>query len=111
MAALVTSSGMIAWNAGFLQMSTKAFLVGTLATPFPGIDDADWQWFSGGCLGDGGSAAIQPQEDMFNVDVDAKSMRRYEQDDQAFVFVFSNHSGVVGENIQMCLDFSFLAKE
>ena len=109
--ALLSTGGIISWAAGFVKMSTKSFGVGILAIPIPNIDDADWMWFHGGSMGDGGSTAIQPEEDVQHVVVDTKAMRKFQQDDDTLVFVFANSAGVVGSDFIMALQFSILVKE
>ena len=109
--AVLSTGAVCPWAAGFLQMSTKAFGVGITAIPIPISDDADWQWFMGGAVGDGTSTTAQPQEDVHNIMVDTKAMRCYEQDDQALVFVLANRSGIAATDIVMHLSFSVLVKE
>ena len=101
----------LTWAAGIVQMSRKAFTTGIAAVPFPNVDDADWQWFAAGAIGDGASAPV-PAEDTTDVVIDTKSMRRYEQDDQTMVLVVANNSLVAaGEELFMQACLSILIKE
>ena len=101
---------MIPWAAGYVALGAKAIAAGVAAIPVPMSDDADWQWFAGGALGDA-APGVSPQEDVHSVMVDSKAMRRYEQSEDHIGFVFANHSGVVGADIFMHLAFSLLIKE
>jgi len=102
---------MLSWAAGIVQISRKALLSGIAAVPFPMIDDADWQWFAAGSIGDG-AAGSTPEEDMVHVMIDSKAMRRYEQDDQTMALVVANNSQVAaGEELFMQASLSILIKE
>ena len=106
------AGGLAFWSAGFVKTSLKAFGVGITAIPIPMVDDADWQWFAGGGIGD--AAVItspQPQEDVLNVPIDTKSMRRYEQDDEIITLVLANNTGIIGDDITFRCAFSILVKE
>ena len=106
-----SSPQMLPWSAGIVQMSRKAFLTGLLAIPFPTLDDADWQWYDAGAIGDG-AAGVAPQEDVSRIVIDSKAMRRYEQDDQTMVLVVANHAGLAaGEELFMHAMLSILIKE
>jgi len=100
------------WGAGLVQGSVKAVSAGITAIPIPYIDDADWQWIDGGCVGDsvGFTSAIS-EEDLFHVIVDTKSMRKYEQDDQALLLVVVNATAIAGDDMFFCGTFSILLKE
>ena len=109
-AELVAGLGM--WGAGFVKMSAKAFGVGITAIPIPGVDDADWQWYESGGVGDAAPiGSAQAGEDLLHVMVDTKAMRRYEQDDEILAFVFANHTGIATDDISFRLGFSILVKE
>jgi len=110
-AADFSTGGMIPWAAGFVQMSRKALLTGIAAVPFPGVDDADWQWYHSGAVGDAGSGVVIPENDVVHVMVDTKAMRRYEQDDQTLVFVVTNASAIVASDLNFVGSFSILIKE
>ena len=111
LSALLGVNAIIQWSAGFVKMSTKSFGVGILAVPIPNVDDADWLWFAGGAMGDGGSTGIQPEEDLHHLVIDTKAMRKFQQDDDTLVFVFANHSGVTGSDFIHSMQFSVLIKE
>ena len=101
---------LLPWAAGFCKISLKAIAAGITAVPIPAVDDADWQWYLGGALGDS-AAGTTPEEDTHHIEVDSKAMRRYEQDDEHFAFVIANHSGLAGDDLNMHLSFSYLVKE
>ena len=102
---------LLSWAAGIVQISRKALLSGIAAVPFPMIDDADWQWFEAGAIGDG-AAGTSPEEDVLHVNIDTKAMRRYEQDDQTMALVVANNSQVAaGEELFMVANLSILIKE
>ena len=103
--------GMINWAAGLVQMSKKALGVGITAIPFPGVDDADWQYYASGCVGDAGSSTIIPENDVWHSLVDTKSMRRYEQDDQTMVLVISNLGEILTNDLIVASSLSVLIKE
>ena len=112
MSGIVISSGLLAWAAGFVKMSLKAFTVGILAVPIPTLDDADWMWFHQAAQGDGGTVGLQPEEDVNHVMIDTKAMRKFEQTgDDMLAFVVANLNGVVGEDLRMAMGFSVLVKE
>ena len=78
----------------------------------PAVDDADWQLYEGGCIGDAAAlTGVLPGEDVLHIDLDSKAMRRYEQDDETLGFVFSNLTGVAGDDLLVCAHFSILVKE
>ena len=107
-----STSGMTLYGAGFVKGSVKAVSAGIAAIPIPILDDADWQWYSAGSLGD--STALGgaiPEEDILHVMIDTKSMRKYEQDDQTLLFVMSNQSGIAGDDLLFRCCFSVLIKE
>jgi len=101
----------IPFSAGFVQMSAKAFSVGLTAIPFPGVNDADWQWYYSGAVGDSVASDEVPEEDVLHIEIDSKAMRKYEQDDQIMVFVITNHSAAIGEDLVFQMAFSILLKE
>ena len=103
--------GVIPWAAGCVQMSKKALGAGLAAIPFPNVDDADWQWFEAGAVGDSGSSTIIPENDVVHVNIDTKSMRRYEQDDQTMVIVVSNLGLVLTNDLGVTIALSVLIKE
>ena len=106
------TAGIGMWSAGFVKVSAKAFGVGITAIPIPAVDDADWQWYMACGIGDAAAIATsQPANDMSIVEIDSKSMRRYEQDDEHLVFVFANNTGIAGDDISFRLGFSILVKE
>ena len=99
------------WAAGIVQMSRKAFTAGLGSIPFPMIDDADWQWFDAGAVGDA-AAGVSPAEDVVSHVIDTKAMRRYEQDDQTCVLVITNDSLLAaGEDLFVDCALSILIKE
>ncbi len=106
------AAGLGFWSAGIVQMSAKAFAVGITAIPIPMVDDADWQWFDSGCIGD--SVAITSAVGENDIDhrvIDSKSMRKYQQNDDVGVFVFANNTGVAGDDISFRFGLSLLVKE
>jgi len=104
--------GMASWACGIVQGSVKAVSAGITAIPIPLVDDADWQWFDAGSVGDAAAlTSPQPAEDVLNIIVDTKSMRRYEQDDQSPLLVISNQTAVSGDDILFNGAFSLLIKE
>jgi len=106
------TTGLGFWSAGFVKMSAKAFSVGITAVPIPSVDDADWQWYSSGGLGDSAAITSTPgEEDVVHIDIDSKAMRKFQQDDDVFVFVFANNTGIAGDDISFRLGFSILIKE
>ena len=102
---------MLPWAAGLVQMSRKAFATGIAAVPFPSIDDADWQWYEVGSVGDAGSTTLLPENDLVHVPIDTKAMRRYEQDDQTLVLVVANLSLVATHTLMFSTSLSILIKE
>ena len=106
-----STGAVLPYAAGFVQMSRKAFTSGIAAVPFPSVDDADWQWYHAGAVGDAGSTVFVPENDVVHVMVDTKAMRRYEQDDQTLVFVLANLSLLAASTITFAASFSILIKE
>jgi len=105
-------SGLGFWAAGIVKMSQKAFLTGIGAIPIPMVDDADWQWFDTGGVGDAASiTSPQPGEDIVHIVIDTKAMRRYEQNDDIGVFVFANLTSIAGDDLTFRLGLSLLIKE
>jgi len=111
MSADLSTDGMTVYAAGFLQMSRKAFTTGIAAVPFPGVDDADWQWYHSAAVGDSGSSVLVPENDVVHVMIDTKAMRKYEQDDQTLIFVVANLSGLAASDLNFYGSFSILIKE
>ena len=111
MSADLATDGMCVFAAGFVQMSRKAFATGVAAIPFPGLDDADWQWYHSGAIGDAGSSVLVPENDVQHIMIDTKAMRRYEQDDQTMVLVIANLSGLAASDLNFYCSFSILIKE
>ena len=103
--------GVLPWAAGITQVSRKAFTAGIASLPFPGVDDADWQWYQAGAVGDGGSSTIIPENDVVHTIIDSKAMRRYEQDDQTMVLVISNLSLLLTNDLIVTSALSVLIKE
>ena len=100
------------YAAGLVKISRKSLAGGIAAIPIPLSDDADWQWYDAGCLGDSVTfSSPTPEEDVLHLMVDTKAMRRYEQDDETLAFVFANNSGVTGDDLFFCANFSILIKE
>ena len=110
-AADYATGGILPWAAGCVQMSRKALTTGIAAVLFPNVDDADWQWFHAGGVGDGGSSVVIPENDVVHVMIDSKAMRRYEQDDQTLVLVVSNLSGILNADLNFVTSLSILIKE
>jgi len=105
-------AGLGFWAAGIVKMSQKAFLTGIAAIPIPMVDDADWQWFATGGVGDAAAiGSAQPGEDIVHMEIDTKSMRRYEQNDDIAVFVFANLTAIAGDDITFRFGLSLLVKE
>ena len=101
---------LLPWAAGIVQMSRKAFSTGIAAVPFPSIDDADWQWYAFGAVGDG-APTTSPEDDTVHIDLDSKAMRRYEQDDQTMVLVITNQYLTAAADLHFACAFSLLIKE
>ena len=105
------TGGILPWVAGCVQMSRKALTTGIAAVPFPNVDDADWQWFHAGGVGDGGSSVVISENDIVYVMIDSKAMRRYEQDDQTLVLVVSNLSSILNADFNFVASLLILIKE